>query len=97
MSGADPAERWVLLRTMRGTDGIVASEALIEMCGMVELMLDPHKHHKDRLRDGRPLAEEVLRRYDVRDGTPPADASGRRFDDGPRLVALVDELERGPA
>jgi len=42
VSGADPAERWALLRTMRGTDGIVASEALTEMCGMVELMLDPH-------------------------------------------------------
>jgi len=27
---------------MLGTDGIVASEALTEMCGMVELMLDPH-------------------------------------------------------
>ncbi len=94
MSGADPAERWVLLRTMRGTDGIVASEALIEMCGMVELTLDPHTHHKDRLRDGRPLAEEVLRRDDARHGTPPADASGRRFDDGARLAALVDEMER---
>jgi len=76
MNEPDTAERWALLRTMRGTDGIVASEALIEMCGMVELMLDPHKHHKDRLRDGRPLTEEVLRRYDARHGTPPADAGG---------------------
>ncbi len=78
---------------MRGTEGIVASEALTEMCGMVELMLDPHKDHKDRLRHGRPLAEELLRRDDARHGTPPADASGR-FYDGPRLVALVDEMER---
>ncbi len=29
MREPDPAERWALLRTMRGTDGIVASEALI--------------------------------------------------------------------
>ena len=94
MNEPDTAERWALLRTMRGTDGIVASEALIEMCGMVELMLDPHKHHKDRLRYGCPLAEEVLRRYDVRYGTPPADAGGRRFYDGARLAALVDEMER---
>jgi len=94
MNEPDTAERWALLRTMLGTDGIVASEALIEMCGMVELMLDPHKHHKDRLRYGRPLAEEVLRRYDVRYGTPPASADGRRCYDGPRLVALVDEMER---
>jgi len=97
MNKSDPAERWALLRTMRGTDGIVASEALIEMCGMVELMLDPHTHHKDRLRYGRPLAEEVLRRYDTRHGTPPADASGRRFYDGPRLSVLVDEMERAQA
>jgi len=96
MNEPDTAERWALLRTMRGTDGIVASEALIEMCGMVELMLDPHKHHKDRLRHGRPPAEEVLRRYDARHGTPPADAGGRRFYDGARLVALVDEMERTP-
>jgi len=96
MREPDPAERWALLRTMRGTDGIVASEALIEMCGMVELMLDPHKHHKDRLRHGRPLAEELLRRYDARHGTPPADAGGRRFYDGPRLAALVDEMEHTP-
>ncbi len=40
MDEPDAAERWALLRTMLGTDGIVASEALIEMCGMVELMLD---------------------------------------------------------
>ncbi len=53
MNKPDTAERWALLRTMLGTDGIVASEALTEMCGMVELMLDPHKHHKDRLRYGR--------------------------------------------
>jgi len=66
MNEPDTAERWALLRTMLGTDGIVASEALIEMCGMVELMLDPHTHHKDRLRYGRPLAEELLRRYDAR-------------------------------
>ncbi len=79
---------------MRGTEGIVAREALTEMCGMVELMLDPHKDHKDRLRHGRPLAEELLRRDDARHGTPPADASGRCFDDGPRLVALLDEMER---
>jgi len=96
LNAPDAAERGALLRTMRGTDGIVASEALIEMCGMVELMLDPHKHHKDRLRDGRPLAEEVLRRYDVCHGTPPADAGGRRFYDSARLAALVDEMERGP-
>jgi len=81
---------------MRGTEGIVASEALTEMCGMVELMLDPHKDHKDRLRHGRPLTEELLRRDDARHGTPPADARGRRFYDGPRLVALVDEMERTP-
>ncbi len=31
MNEPDTAERWALLRTMRGTDGIVASEALIEM------------------------------------------------------------------
>ncbi len=97
MNEPDAAERWALLRTMRGTDSIVASEALSEMCGMVELMLDPHTHHKDRLRHGRPLAEEVLRRYDARHGTPPADAGGRRCDDGPRLVALVDERERTPS
>jgi len=96
MNEPDTAERWALLRMMRGTDGIVASEALIEMCGMVELMLDPHKHHKDRLRHGRPRAEEVLRRNDARHGAPPADAAGRHFDDGPRLVALVDAMERTP-
>jgi len=96
MNEPDAAERGALLRTMRGTDGIVASEALSEMCGMVELMLDPHTHHKDRLRHGRPLAEELLRRYDARHGPPPADASGRRFYDGARLVALVDEMERTP-
>jgi len=87
------AERWALLRMMRGTDGIVASEALSEMCDMVELMLDPHTHHQDRLRHGRPRAEEVLRRADACHGTPPADAGGRRCDDGPRLVALVDARE----
>ena len=97
MSGADPAERWTLLRAMRGTDGSVASEALIEMCGMVELLLDPHTHHKDRLRYGRPLAEEVLRRYDARHGTPLADAGGRRFYDGARLAVLVDEMARAQA
>jgi len=43
MNEPDTAERWALLRTMLGTDGIVASEALTEMCGMFELMLDPHK------------------------------------------------------
>ncbi len=96
MNEPDAAERGALLRTMRGTDGIVASEALTEMCGMVELMLDLHKHHKDRLRHGRPLAEELLRRYDARHGPPPADAGGRRFYDGARLVALVDEMERTP-
>ncbi len=36
MNEPDAAERGALLRTMRGTDGIVASEALSEMCGMVE-------------------------------------------------------------
>jgi len=94
MNEPNTAERWALLRTMRGTDGIVASEALTEMCGMVELMLDPHKHHKDRLRYGRPLAEEVLRRYDVCYSTLPADEGGRRFYDGARLATLVDEMER---
>ncbi len=48
MDEPDAAERWALLRTMRDTDSIVASEALSEMCGMVELMLDPHKHHGHR-------------------------------------------------
>ncbi len=94
MNEPDTGERGALLRTMQGTDGIASSGALTEMCGMVELMLDPHKDHKDRLRHGRPLAEELLRRDDARHGTPPADAGGRRFDDGPRLVALVDEMER---
>jgi len=93
MNEPDTAERWALLRTMRGTDGIVASEALSEMCDMVELMLDPHKHHTDRLRHGRLCAEEVLRRADACHGAPPANASDHRFDDGPRLVALVDERE----
>ena len=97
MNEPDAAERGALLRTLRGTDGIVASEALSELCGVVDLMLDPHKHHKDRLRHGRPLTEELLRRYDARHGTPPADAGGRRFYDGPRLVALVDARERTPS
>jgi len=96
MNEPNAAERWALLRMMRGTDGIVASEALIEMCGMVELMHDPHKHHKDRLRHGRPRAEEVLRRDDARYGAPPAGAGDRRCDDGPRLVAFVDARERTP-
>ncbi len=61
MNKSDPAERWALLRTMLGTDGIVASEALSEMCGMVELMLDPHKHHGHR----HPRAPSLYAAHDL--------------------------------
>jgi len=94
MTEPDSTERWTLLRGMLGTDSSVSSEALAEMCGMVELMLDPHKQNKDRLSHGRPVAEELLRRYDAQYGTPPADVGGRRFYDGPRLAVLVDEIEQ---
>ena len=88
--GAEPDERRALLRALAGAEGLITPESLTEVCGLIELMLDPAKTHGERRRYGRPIAAALLRRYDARYGAP-ALLDGRPFYHLDRLLSLPIE------